>query len=101
MANLLLQKESTWYHRFLGSRPLVFLGRISYSVYIWQQIYLTPLNTTFLGKWPLNLVAALATGWLSYRYVELPFIRAKDRFFSPRIKSAATPLATTAVVPSV
>ena len=88
IANLLLQEKATWYQRLLGFAPLVFLGRISYSVYLWQQIYLTNFNTTFLGKPPFNLIAALVTGWLSYRLVERPFIRIKDKYFPSRGKPA-------------
>jgi peptidoglycan/LPS O-acetylase OafA/YrhL len=87
VANILLQ-ENTWYHWLLERRALVFLGRISYSVYLWQQVFLTTLNTTFLGKWPVNLAVALLTGWLSYRFVELPFIRLKDKYFRAHTKSA-------------
>jgi peptidoglycan/LPS O-acetylase OafA/YrhL len=89
VANVLLQEGRTWYHRLLESDVLVFLGRTSYSIYLWQQIFLTPLNTTFLGKWPINLAAALGTGWLSYRFVELPFIRLKDRYFPSHRKATA------------
>ena len=43
IANVLLQEGNAWYHRLLESKALVFLGRISYSVYLWQQIFLTLL----------------------------------------------------------
>jgi len=100
VANLVLQREDTWYNRLLGSGPLVFLGQISYSVYLWQQIYLTSLNTTFLGKWPLNLVAAVVTGWVSYRLVELPCIRIKDTYFPSRTKAAPVVMPEICVEPS-
>ncbi len=89
IANVLLQEGDTWYQRLLGSAALVFLGRISYSVYLWQQVFLTPLNTTFFGKWPVNLAAAVVAGWLSYRYVECPFLRLKDKYFSAHTKASA------------
>jgi peptidoglycan/LPS O-acetylase OafA/YrhL len=102
-ANVLLQEPDTWYHRFLSTRPLVYLGRISYSVYLWQQIFLTSANTTVLGRFPLNLVASIAAGWLSYRCIELPFIQIKDRYFHARgggkpaiaVAEATEPAATT------
>lgn len=98
IANVLLQEGNAWYHRLLESKALVFLGRISYSVYLWQQIFLTPLNNTLLGKWPINLAAALVTGWLSYRYIELPFIRLKDRYFPSHTKAMAPSVSTPAAV---
>jgi peptidoglycan/LPS O-acetylase OafA/YrhL len=99
VANVVLQERRTWYHQLLESGVLVFLGRTSYSIYLWQQIFLTPLNTTFFGKWPINLAAALVTGWLSYRCVELPFIRLKGKYF-PSHGKATTPSAAPAAVPS-
>jgi peptidoglycan/LPS O-acetylase OafA/YrhL len=89
MANLLQQEGRTWYHSVLGFPPLVFLGRISYSVYLWQQVFLTSMNTTWLGVWPINLAAALVTGWLSYQFIEIPFIQLKDRYFPAHTKAVA------------
>jgi peptidoglycan/LPS O-acetylase OafA/YrhL len=100
MANVLLQEGTTWYHWLLESKALVFFGRISYSVYLWQQVFLTTENTTFFGKWPINLVAALLTGWMSYRYVELPFVRLKDKYFHSRKKAEAPLPAMPISVPS-
>lgn len=100
LANVLLQEGPSWYHRFLENRALVFLGRISYSLYLWQQIFLTSYDKTWLGKFPINLAAAILVGWLSYRFVELPFIRLKDRFFSAHTNrpkpEAAIPVAVAA-----
>jgi peptidoglycan/LPS O-acetylase OafA/YrhL len=101
LANVLLQAERAWYHRLLENGALVFLGRTSFSIYLWQQIFLTPLNTTFLGKWPVNLAAAIVTGWLSYRCVELPFIRMKDRYFPSHGKAPTSSETAPATVPGL
>jgi peptidoglycan/LPS O-acetylase OafA/YrhL len=56
--------------RVLSSRPLVGLGAMSYSLYIWQQ-----LPNGLLG-WNHPLLAlpiAFALAGLSYRFVESPF----------------------------
>jgi len=100
MLNLLLQEREAWYHWILRLPPLVFLGRISYSVYLWQQLYLTSYNTTPLGRWPLNLLAALITGWLSYRFIEVPFIRLKDKYFPAHTKAASSVAAPTRAQPN-
>lgn len=61
--------------RFLNSRPLVHLGRMSYSLYLWQQPFMRP------GAWPL-LAAGFAE--LSHRMVETPMLRLRARFAGSR-----------------
>jgi peptidoglycan/LPS O-acetylase OafA/YrhL len=55
----------------LASWPAVQLGLISYSVYIWQQLFLVWPGAAAL-RFPLNLAAALVAGWLSYKLLEVP-----------------------------
>ena len=62
----------------LANRPLAFVGRVSYSAYLYHLPLLLLLNVygpQVSGAWlilPLYLAAVLAVAWLSYRYVELP-----------------------------
>lgn len=68
--------------RFLASRPLAWLGRRSYGIYLYHQILLIAL-AAHLGIGPrtvvgLPLTIALAAG--SYRWVETPFLRKKLAF---------------------
>jgi peptidoglycan/LPS O-acetylase OafA/YrhL len=56
----------------LSVRPLVWLGRISYSLYLWH----VPVYAVFGYRHPLlALPIALAAAGLSYRFVEEPFRR--------------------------
>lgn len=63
-----------------------YLGRISYSIYLYQQITVEPVRKVLAARsvW-IQLVAAvlavtvLASG--SYFIVERPFLRVKDRFY--------------------
>jgi peptidoglycan/LPS O-acetylase OafA/YrhL len=56
----------------LSWRPLVFLGKISYSLYLWHFMILWAFGWTH----PLMaLPVALACAWLSYCFVERPFRR--------------------------
>ena len=70
----LLRLHADW-HRFFASRPLAFLGGISYSLYLWQQLYLAP-DYAAGPQFPiwLALPALLVTAWLSWRCIERPFL---------------------------
>lgn len=71
--------EDAWINRrLLSSRPLVFIGLISYPLYLWHWPLLsyanivesgTPSFTIILGA----LALAFLLAWLTYRIVERPF----------------------------
>ena len=60
----------------LANRPLAFVGRVSYSAYLYHLPVLLLWNAYAPGNgagWlglPLYLAAVLAIAWISYRYVE-------------------------------
>jgi peptidoglycan/LPS O-acetylase OafA/YrhL len=58
--------------RFLDLAPVQYVGRLSYSLYIWQQLFLGGQGST-LPK-PLAVTAIFACAYLSYRFIEQPFI---------------------------
>ncbi len=77
---ILFAAEQTWTARLLSIRPLVGIGLISYSAYLWHQPLFAfarlssvePPGTVLL----LSLAAAsLALAYLSWRFVEQPFRR--------------------------
>ena len=63
-------------------RPwLLFVGRLSYSLYLWQQMFLierTP-RIDLVRRFPLDLVLTFACALASYYAVERPFLALKDR----------------------
>lgn len=71
--------EQTWVGKFLNHRAVVHLGTISYSLYLWQQMFLTPKNTTFTGTFPLNVLCAIVAAELSYYLIEKPFLNLRRR----------------------
>lgn len=75
---LVFATQATWVGRVLSFRPLVVLGLISYSAYLWHQPifafarYRSPnhLETPVL----LGLIAlTLTVAYTSWRFVEMPF----------------------------
>lgn len=72
---------SAWPHtiagRILSHCTLVFLGRLSYSAYLWHQPLLAFARIESLdkvGTWTIAglLVATAAMSWLSWRFIETP-----------------------------
>jgi len=69
----------------LETAPLKFIGRISYSLYLWQALFLGASGWRL--PLPVALAATGACAYLSYRLVEQPFIRLGRRL--TRIQGAS------------
>ncbi len=73
----------------LNSAPAVFIGKLSYSLYLWQQLFLNPFSDALICRFPLNLCAAFAVAWLSYTLVEKRFFALRKRFRREPVAIAA------------
>jgi peptidoglycan/LPS O-acetylase OafA/YrhL len=60
---------SAW-GRFLNTRALVAIGALSYSLYLWQQLFINRANPML--PFPINLLIAVACALVSYRLIEQP-----------------------------
>ena len=78
-------------YRALNWAPVAWLGRISYSLYLWQEVFCS--NPTFNRGYVLVL-PALACATLSYYLVEQPMLRLRD-------KNSRTPAAVAAATVAV
>jgi peptidoglycan/LPS O-acetylase OafA/YrhL len=58
--------------RILNSRMIVWIGLLSYSLYLWQQPFLNRAGTSVWTGFPLNILATLALAVASYYLVEMP-----------------------------
>lgn len=65
--------------RFLNWKPMVFLGTLSYSVYLWQQPFINRNSDAFWNTFPQNLACALAAALLSYFIIERAFLGLRKR----------------------
>jgi peptidoglycan/LPS O-acetylase OafA/YrhL len=61
----------------LNNAGIRALGVLSYSLYLWQQPFLSAGG--WWTRFPLNVVLALACACLSYRFVEQPMLRWKTK----------------------
>jgi peptidoglycan/LPS O-acetylase OafA/YrhL len=67
--------------RVLNWQPLVWLGTVSYSLYLWQQPFLAH-GGGVLHVLPLAAAISVLFAWVSYQAIERPFLRLRDRWFS-------------------
>jgi len=61
--------------RVLNAAPVVFVGWISYSLYLWQQPFLNRASQSPFAAFPLNIAIAVSLALLSYFVVERPALR--------------------------
>ena len=69
--------------RILNNRFIAHIGVISYSLYLWQGL--------FLGLWhlPWSIIAAFAAAEISWRLIERPALRMRDRVMERRALAMA------------
>jgi peptidoglycan/LPS O-acetylase OafA/YrhL len=72
--------------------PLRYLGRISYSLYLWQQLFFTALYRGgfplgILERTPLRFIALLVVAMASYHLLERPFVKLGHRLAPPATPS--------------
>jgi peptidoglycan/LPS O-acetylase OafA/YrhL len=88
---LFLNGDSIW-SRLLAKKPLVFIGKISYGIYLFHEIIwsayarLFHLSDAAIGSLPEEIAAlTIVTGLsimaaaLHYRFIEMRFFRLRDR----------------------
>lgn len=75
---VLYANSCTWVKSILGWKPLVWIGLISYSAYLWHQpIFVFYRYSTLVEPSTIIMIglslASLLAGWLSWRFIERPF----------------------------
>lgn len=76
---------TTFLTKILSARPAVFIGLISYSLYLWHWpiIVFSKYFNVGVFKWQhavICVVLSLIMAFLSFEYVELPFRRKGNKF---------------------
>lgn len=74
----------SWISRLLELAPLRWIGRLSYSLYLWQELFFqvdgVPL---WFQRFPVNGVFISVCAYLSYTLVERPLVRIGHRLARP------------------
>jgi peptidoglycan/LPS O-acetylase OafA/YrhL len=79
--------------KVLNWRPMVFVGGLSYSLYLWQQPFFNHRQTSlWFTHFPLNLTFAIAAALLSYYLVEKPMLALRERI-EGRVMATRQPVA--------
>jgi peptidoglycan/LPS O-acetylase OafA/YrhL len=81
-----MRNPGTSIGKLLNSRWLMQLGVLSYSAYLWQQIFLNRKEPSWYTAFPLNIVFAFTAAWLSFKLVEMPMLTVRDRLDWKRSK---------------
>ena len=71
--------RNIWFD-FLNLKPIVFIGKLSYSLYLWQQLFFTDLN--YFKQYPIYLLLlfVFTCAMFSYYVIEKPFLKFKRNF---------------------
>ncbi len=80
-----VNQPGSWLGRALEWQPLRWLGHLSYSLYLWQQPFVSQYHHGSLQRFPLNVMLALACACGSYYFVERPAIRLGHRIAHPSL----------------
>ncbi|MEP6849251.1 MAG: acyltransferase [Acidobacteriota bacterium] len=79
----LVTRQRSIMHKFLENRLLIWIGRISYSLYLWHYclyVFSRTLSSSPLVQGAVGILLAVAVSCLSYYLIERPILKIKDRF---------------------
>ena len=69
--------------QILNWKPIAFVGVLSYSLYLWQQLFLNRDSSAWADAFPQNLVFAIAAALGSYFLLEKPLLKLRRRLRAP------------------
>lgn len=83
-----LRNPTSFVGRGLNAPLIVWLGTLSYSLYLWQQVFLNRNSTAIFCQFPQNVGLAVICALFSFYLIERPFLRMR-RFFAPNFSETA------------
>ena len=95
-----IRRPDDRFGRLLNSPPLIWIGTLSYSLYLWQQSFLDRHGGSVVQSFPLNLVLAVLMAHASYLLVERPFLRLRQHLERRNRRPSVAPAAVVPVAAS-
>lgn len=74
----LTRNPDTTVGQILNSKMAIQVGVMSYSIYLWQTLFLDPANLSFTGTFPVSILLIALCASFSYYMVERPVLRLRD-----------------------
>jgi len=81
-------ENNPWF-KLLNLKLVSSLGILSYSIYIWQQLFFSP-NLDAISTFPMNIVLIFIVANISYYLIEKPFLKLKSRLNYPSTNKRGT-----------
>lgn len=76
--------------RVLNWKPVALVGVLSYSLYLWQQLFLNRDSGAWVNAFPQNLMFLVGSALASYFLVEKPFLALRNRLRVQTVRSPAS-----------
>lgn len=83
---MILLDENHWLSRFFSNRIFVFLGSISYGLYVYQGITLpltwnlVPSHYPLIIHFSFTMISTVLISYLSFKFIEKPITALKSKF---------------------
>jgi len=65
--------------RILNWKPVAMVGVLSYSLYLWQQLFVNRDSSAWMNAFPQNLILAILAALTSYLVIEKPLLKLRSR----------------------
>ena len=66
-------------YRVFNLAPIIWIGQISYSLYLWQQPFLNRHSVSWFAIFPTNILIAALIATMSHYCIEKPFLKLRNR----------------------
>lgn len=84
---LCIQNAILMRYRVLNASAPVWIGNISYSLYLWHRPFDEPSGHSWYATFPANLILMFGAAVSSYYFVEQPMLKLRDRWLPKVFRS--------------